>query len=138
DDAIVVLENIVRYVEEKGFAPKQAAIEATREIMLAVIATTLSLVIIFVPIAFTTGYSRRYLNQFGWTMAFAVIVSMLVSLTLTPMLCSRLLKRVGGRRSTSKENFGFRWIDSRYAGVLEWSLNHRAIVILVALATFAA
>src|SRR6202022_3220653 len=98
DDAIVVLENIVRYVEEKGFAAKQAAIEATREIMLAVIATTLSLVIIFVPIAFTTGYARRYLNQFGWTMAFAVIVSMLVSFTLTPMLSSRLLKRVANKR----------------------------------------
>jgi HAE1 family hydrophobic/amphiphilic exporter-1 len=79
DDAIVVLENIVRYIEEKGFAPRQAAFEATREIMLAVMATTLSLVIIFVPIAFTTGFARRYLNQFGWTMAFAVIVSMVVS-----------------------------------------------------------
>ena len=61
--------------------------------MLAVMATTLSLVIIFVPIAFTTGYARRYLNQFGWTMAFSVMVSMLVSFTLTPMLCSRLLRR---------------------------------------------
>src|SRR6202521_6063790 len=138
DDAIVVLENIVRYIEEKGFEPKLAAITATKEIVLAVMATTLSLVIIFIPIAFTTGYARRYLNQFGWTMAFAVIVSMLVSLTLTPMLCSRLLKRAGGRRSASKENFVLRWIDNRYAGVLEWSLNHRAIVILVALATFAA
>jgi HAE1 family hydrophobic/amphiphilic exporter-1 len=138
DDAIVVLENIVRYIEEKGFEPKLAAITATREIVLAVMATTLSLVIIFIPIAFTTGYARRYLNQFGWTMAFAVIVSMLVSLTLTPMLCSRLLKTVGSRRSTSKENFVFQWIDNRYAGVLEWSLNHRVIVILVALATFAA
>src|ERR1700674_3388167 len=153
DDAIVVLENIVRYIEEKGFEPKLAAITATKEIVLAVMATTLSLVIIFIPIAFTTGYARRYLNQFGWTMAFAVIVSMLVSLTLTPMLCSRLLKSAGGRRSgdgteasetpqdpprTSKENFVFRWIDNRYAGVLEWSLNHRVIVILVALATFAA
>jgi HAE1 family hydrophobic/amphiphilic exporter-1 len=138
DDAIVVLENIVRYIEEKGFEPKLAAITATKEIVLAVMATTLSLVIIFIPIAFTTGYARRYLNQFGWTMAFAVIVSMLVSLTLTPMLCSRLLKTVGSRRGASSENFVFRWVDNRYAGVLEWSLNHRAIVILVALATFAA
>ena len=94
DDAIVVLENIVRYIQEKGYEPKQAAIEATKEIMLAVLATTLSLVIIFVPIAFTTGYARRYLNQFGWTMAFSVMVSMLVSFTLTPMLCSRLLGRM--------------------------------------------
>jgi len=142
DDAIVVLENIVRYIEEKDFEPKQAAITATKEIVLAVMATTLSLVIIFVPIAFTTGYARRYLNEFGWTMAFAVIVSMLVSLTLTPMLCSRLLKRKGSAasqepRHTSKENFLFRWIDGGYGRVLEWSLNHRAIVILLALATFA-
>jgi HAE1 family hydrophobic/amphiphilic exporter-1 len=153
DDAIVVLENIVRYIEEKDFAPKQAAIEATREIMLAVMATTLSLVIIFVPIAFTTGYARRYLNQFGWTMAFAVIVSMVVSFTLTPMLSSRLLKRMGGKRSpapagvavpaeerphhTSKELSFFRWIDHRYGRMLEWSLNHRAIVVLGALGVFA-
>jgi HAE1 family hydrophobic/amphiphilic exporter-1 len=146
DDAIVVLENIVRYVEEKGFAPKQAAIEATREIMLAVIATTLSLVIIFVPIAFTTGYARRYLNQFGWTMAFAVIVSMLVSFTLTPMLSSRLLKRVSatpgesalagkGRSHTSKDGF-FRWVDKAYGWMLQWALNHRVVVALVFLGVF--
>src|SRR6266540_2972332 len=90
DDAIVVLENIVRYIEEKGYAPFQAAIDATREITLAVLATTLSLVIIFLPIAFMSGYARRYVNQFGWTMAFAILVSMLVSFTLTPMLSSRL------------------------------------------------
>jgi HAE1 family hydrophobic/amphiphilic exporter-1 len=139
DDAIVVLENIVRYIEEKGFEPKRAAIEATREIMLAVMATTLSLVIIFVPIAFTTGFARRYLNQFGWTMAFAVTVSMLVSFTLTPMLCSRLLKRTGGKRHEPRTNHRgfFRWIDRGYGWMLEWSLNHRAVVILVALGAFA-
>ena len=142
DDAIVVLENIVRYVEEKGVEPKTAAIEATREIMLAVVATTLSLVIIFVPIAFTTGYARRYLNQFGWTMAFAVIVSMLVSFTLTPMLSSRLLKRTGlsgtNRAHTSKDGFFFRWVDRTYGRMLEWSLNHRLVVVTIALAVFAA
>ena len=141
DDAIVVLENIVRYIEEQGFEPKLAAVVATREIVLAVMATTLTLVIIFVPIAFTTGYARRYLNEFGWTMAFAVIVSLLVSLTLTPMLCSRLLKTggraSGGRAHPSKENFLFRWVDRGYGAMLEWSLNHRAIVILIALGTFA-
>ena len=93
DDAIVVLENIVRYLEEKRYEPRAAAIEATKEITLAVLATTLSLVIIFLPIAFMSGYARRYVNQFGWTMAFAILVSMLVSFTLTPMLSSRLLKR---------------------------------------------
>jgi len=62
-------------------------------VYLAVVATTISLVIIFVPIAFMTGYARRYVNQFGWTMAFSVMVSMLVCFTLTPMLSSRMLKR---------------------------------------------
>ena len=152
DDAIVVLENIVRYIEEKNYEPKEAAIVATKEIMLAVMATTLSLVIIFVPIAFTTGYARRYLNEFGWTMAFSVMVSMLVSFTLTPMLCSRLLKRAGGKRvdlegkqdaaapqpaHTSKDSFFFRWMDNTYGRMLEWSLDHRGIVVLVALGTFA-
>ena len=151
DDAIVILENIVRYIEEQGIEPKQAAIEATKEIMLPVTATTLSLVIIFVPIAFTSGYARRYLNEFGWTMAVAVILSMLVSFTLTPMLCSRLLSRMRGRHGetaaggasprplhSSKESFFFRWTDHAYGRMLEWSLAHRAVVVLVALGTFAA
>jgi hydrophobic/amphiphilic exporter-1 (mainly G- bacteria), HAE1 family len=148
DDAIVVLENIVRYIEEKGYEPRQAAIDATQEITLAVVATTLSLVIIFVPIAFTTGYARVYLNSFGWTMAFAVMVSMLVSLTLTPMLCSRMLKpksapsgdaaAAGGAHShDSKDNRWFRWMDRNYGRTLEWSLNHRALTVLLAAATFA-
>src|SRR2546425_7442431 len=104
DDAIVVLENIVRYIEEKDFEPKQAAIAATKEITLAVMATTLSLVIIFVPIAFMTCYARRYVNQFGWTMAFAIMVSMLVSFTLTPLLSSRMLKRLAHKRSKDGED----------------------------------
>jgi hydrophobe/amphiphile efflux-1 (HAE1) family protein len=155
DDAIVVLENIVRYIEEKGFEPKRAAIEATKEIMLAVLATTLSLVIIFVPIAFTTGYARRYLNQFGWTMAFSVMVSMLVSFTLTPMLCSRLLGRIRRKSgvapdpsaapartmeahaSASTENKFFVWIDGTYGKLLEWSLDHRGTVAWVAAGTLA-
>ncbi|MDD5541662.1 MAG: efflux RND transporter permease subunit [Acidobacteriia bacterium] len=151
DDAIVVLENIVRYLEEKQFPPKQAAIEATKEITLAVMATTLSLVIIFLPIAFMSGYARRYVNQFGWTMAFSIMVSMLVSFTLTPMLSSKLLKRLGEKKNgdsaaaaqpgapkhTSKDSRFFGWIDGHYGRLLEWSLNHRGIVVLVLMATFA-
>src|SRR6266566_679967 len=152
DDAIVVLENIVRYIEQKGYEPKQAAIEATKEIMLAVLATTLSLVMIFVPIAFTTGYARRYLNQFGWTMACAVLVSMLVSFTLTPMLCSRLLKRTERKRSAAGRHEARAageaehaandhalpiWVSRSYGKMLEWSLDHRWAVVLVALGTFA-
>src|SRR6185503_5216316 len=92
DDAIVVLENIFRYIEEKDCTPFEAAIQGTREVALAVMATTLSLVVIFLPIAFMDGYAKRFINPFGWTMAFAILVSMLVSFTLTPMLSSRFLK----------------------------------------------
>ncbi|MBI2815694.1 MAG: efflux RND transporter permease subunit [Acidobacteria bacterium] len=139
DDAIVVLENIVRYVEEKDYEPKQAAIAATKEIMLAVMATTLSLVIIFVPIAFITGYARRFLNEFGWTMAFSVMVSLLVSLTLTPMLCSRLLKRppARGPHHTTKDLGFFHWIDRTYGRMLAWALDHRGTTLLIAAGCFA-
>ena len=92
DDAIVVLENIFRYIEEKKCTPFDAAIQGTREVALAVMATTLSLVVIFLPIAFMTGYARRFINPFGWSMAFSIMVSMLVSFTLTPMLSSRFLR----------------------------------------------
>ena len=139
DDAIVVLENIVRYIEEKGYDPRPAAIEATREITLAVLATTLSLVIIFLPIAFMSGYARRYVNQFGWTMAFAIMVSMLVSFTLTPMLSSRLLRARGaeeGNGHGSKQSPFFVWIDRRYGRVLEWALDHRGLVIALGVAVF--
>ena len=92
DDAIVVLENIYRFMEEKGMPPIQAAIEGTKEIGLAVMATTLSLVAIFVPVGFMGGMVGRFLQSFGITMAFAVMVSLLVSFTLTPMMSSRWLK----------------------------------------------
>ena len=107
DDAIIVLENIYRFIEEKGYAPKVAAVEATKEIGLAVMATTLSLVIIFIPIAFMTGYARRFVNQFGWTMAMAIMVSLLVAFTLTPMASSLLLRATNGN-NRRKEQAGDR------------------------------
>jgi HAE1 family hydrophobic/amphiphilic exporter-1 len=138
DDAIVVLENIVRYLEEKRYEPRAAAIEATKEITLAVLATTLSLVIIFLPIAFMTGYARRYVNQFGWTMAFSIMVSMLVSFTLTPMLSSRLLRRPdpGASAHGAKDWPFFAWTSRKYGSVLRWSLDHRRAVLAMALGTF--
>ena len=93
DDAIVVLENIYRFVEEKGMNPFQAAIEGTREIGLAVLATTLSLMAVFVPIGFMQGIVGRFMSSFGLTASFAVLVSLIVSFTLTPMLAARLIKR---------------------------------------------
>ena len=106
DDAIVVLENIFRYIEEKNCSPYEAAIRGTNEVTLAVLATTLSLVVIFLPVAFMTGYARRFINPFGWTMAFSIMVSMLVSFTLTPMLSSRFLKP--GRRGEGPQDQGRR------------------------------
>ena len=136
DDAIVVLENIVRYIQEKGYAPYQAAIDATREITLAVVATTLSLVIIFLPIAFMNGYARRYVNQFGWTMAFSILVSMLISFTLTPMLSSRFLKtKAGASHGTSNAKFFLRF-EQAYERLLDWSLAHRGHVMAIAFGIF--
>lgn len=96
DDAIVVLENIFRFIEEKGMNPFEAAIEGTREIGLAVMATTLSLIAVFLPVAFMTGIVGRFMNSFGMTMAFAIAVSLLVSFTLTPMLSSRWIRPPAG------------------------------------------
>jgi HAE1 family hydrophobic/amphiphilic exporter-1 len=134
DDAIIVLENIYRHIEEKNLPPMEAAVRATKEIALAVMATTLSLVIIFVPIAFMTGYARRYLNQFGWTMAFAIMVSMLVAFTLTPTLSARILKKGTGGESHGARKGGR--IDRTYVGLLDWSLRHRPVIVTVTVLTF--
>jgi HAE1 family hydrophobic/amphiphilic exporter-1 len=146
DDAIIVLENIHRYIEEKHMSPFDAAIHATKEITLAVVATTISLVIIFIPIAFMTGYAKRYLNQFGWTMAISIMVSMLVAFTLTPALSSRLLRmhrkkksEVSSQKSESKtmkpqhENT---FLDRLYVATLGWSLRHRWVIILLSIGVF--
>ncbi len=93
DDAIVVLENIYRFIEEKRMDPFKAAVEATREIWPAVMATTLSLIAVFLPVAFMQGIVGRFLNSFGITMAFAILVSLLVSFTLTPMLAARWIRK---------------------------------------------
>ena len=138
DDAIVVLENIFRYVEEKGYAPFEAAIAGTKEVSLAVTATTLSLVVIFLPVAFMTGYARRFINPFGWTMAFAIMVSLLVSFTLTPMLSSRFLKLTNGRPGhKTKDNRLFSWLDGHYERWLAWSLRHPRVIVAIALLVFA-
>jgi len=138
DDAIVVLENIFRYIEEKNCTPFQAAIEGTREVALAVMATTLSLVVIFLPIAFMSGYAKRFINPFGWTMAFAIMVSMLVSFTLTPMLSSRFLKLSDAAADAkTKERGFFHWLDNWYERRVHWALDHPYAIIAVSLVTFA-
>jgi hydrophobic/amphiphilic exporter-1 (mainly G- bacteria), HAE1 family len=134
DDAIVVLENIFRFVEEKGVTPKEAAADATREIGLAVMATTLSLVVIFVPVAFMTGQIGRYFYSFGLTSAAAIMLSMFVSFTLTPALCAWWLKPEDAKsdHSTTKSKGLYAATDRLYGKMLVWSLHHRAIMIGIA------
>ena len=135
DDAIVVLENIFRHMEEEGAAPFTAAINGTKEVTLAVVATSVSLIVIFLPVAFMTGYTQRFIYPFGFTMAFAVMVSLLVSLTLTPMLSARVV-RTDGRIHRHGEGFLGR-VDAFYRRSLEWSLDHRGVVVAIALLVFA-
>ena len=137
DDAIVVLENIYRFIEEKGMPPMQAAVEATNEIGLAVLATTLSLVAIFLPVAFMGGMVGRFMKSFGLTMAFAIMVSLLVSFTLTPMMSARWLK-VKPRTEDddhqvhdSRHSRLFGPMDRGYARLLDWAMAHRGIVAVL-------
>jgi HAE1 family hydrophobic/amphiphilic exporter-1 len=142
DDAIVVLENIFRFVEEKRMGPFEAAREATADIGLAVMATTLSLVVIFVPVSFMSSVSGRFLYQFGLTAAVSVLVSLLVSFTLTPMMSARLLRRenAGGEHDAARSRRGFYgWIDAGYAWLLRLAIAPagRAVVVIVALVVVA-
>ncbi|MGB7759445.1 MAG: efflux RND transporter permease subunit [Bryobacteraceae bacterium] len=138
DDAIIVLENIFRYIEEKGMSPYEAAIQGTREIGLAVMATTLSLLAVFLPVGFMGGIVGRFMSSFGFTSAFAIAVSLLVSFTLTPMLCSRFVKAraTGGAGGhSSKDSFLFRHLDRIYTRLLTWSLAHRRVVVALSVIT---
>ena len=123
DDAIVVLENIYRFIEEKGMPPLQAAVEATNEIGLAVMATTFSLVAIFAPVGFMSGMVGRFMASFGLTMAFAVLVSLFVSFTLTPMMSGHWLKPPPpGSHGASKHSRLFDPLDRGYTRLLEWAM----------------
>lgn len=163
DDAIVVLENIFRFVEEKGMDPFEAAIEGTKEIGMAVLATTLSLMAVFVPIGFMAGIVGRFMSSFGLTAAFAVAVSLLVSFTLTPMLAARLIKkpkhdhghapadidegefRDAGiidhevtETSESKSGRFYHYIESTYTWLLAFSMGHRWLIVALCVLVFLA
>ncbi len=141
DDAIVVLENIVRYIEEKGVKPFPAAVLATREIGLPVLATTFSLMAVFVPVAFVGGIPGRFLKNFGFTMAFAVAVSMFVSFALTPTLSARLLKSGGheqGKGLSRIVDWFYRPVERVYMAILTWSMKHRWVVVLACCASLGA
>ena len=136
DDAIVVLENVTRWIDEKGAKPFVASVLATREIGLAVLATTLSLLAVFVPVSLMPGMAGKFLTSFGLTMAFAITASMLVSFTLTPAMTARML---GARSNRSLLR---RAVDAAYAPVervymaaLRWSMRHRWVMVVAMMAS---
>lgn len=133
DDAIVVLENIYRHMEEMGLSPFAAAVEGTREIGLAVLATTLSLVTVFLPVAFMGGIVGRFMYSFGLTMAFSILVSLLVAFTVTPMLSSRWLSAEKPGDHSSKDSWFFRILDTGYVWLLRWSMAHRWVIVTASL-----
>jgi HAE1 family hydrophobic/amphiphilic exporter-1 len=144
DDAIVVRENIVRHVE-RGEDHETAARNGTAEIGFAVISTTMSIVCVFVPVAFMGGIIGRFFYQFGIVIAFAVLVSLFVSFTLDPMLSSRWYDpasegnapRGPVGRALQRFNDGFKGLSRRYRGLVLWSLRHRIVTLVIAAASFA-
>lgn len=130
DDAIVVLENAYRHQETMHDDPEVAAITGTREIAFAVIATTVALVAVFTPLAFLQGTIGRLFNEFGVTLAGAVVVSSFVALTFIPMLCAKILRvpTSHGRVFQFLER-GFNWLSDHYATGLSWAIHHRWIVV---------
>ncbi|MEY4511006.1 MAG: hypothetical protein RLZZ450_3128 [Pseudomonadota bacterium] len=136
DDAIVVIENIVRHRTELKEGPREAASKGTAEIGLAVLATTMSIVAVFVPVAFMEGMVGQFFYEFGLTVAFAVLLSLFVSFTLTPMLSARMLT---GHHSAPTGISGvieraLTGLDNGYRKVIRWALRNRIITVLVAVA----
>jgi hydrophobic/amphiphilic exporter-1 (mainly G- bacteria), HAE1 family len=138
DDAIVVLENIFHNIEEQGMEPREAAVKGTREIGLAVLATTISLVIVFLPVSFLSSVTGRMLFQFGMTATVAILISMLISFSLTPMMCSRLLKPgQGGADGPSSRRGFYHWIEVTYLWLLKRAMRYRWAVLLIAVGVMA-
>ena len=138
DDAIVMLENIVRYIEE-GMSPMEAAFKGSKEIGFTIISMTLSLVAVFIPVMFMSGIVGRLLHEFAVTICAAILVSGFVSLTLTPMMCSRFLRSHKGEKHGALFNafeYGYEAMLGAYRDSLGWALRHRRTVMLVFFATF--
>src|SRR5262249_49163798 len=140
DDAIVMIENIVRHMEE-GENPFQAALKGASEIGFTIISLTLSLIAVFIPLLFMTGLVGRMFREFALTLTIAVVVSAIVSLTLTPMMCSRMLLphvESTGNAITRFFNRGLEWTVDYYRRTLEWVLRHETMTLMVLFATMAA
>ena len=138
DDAVIVIENIFRLLEDKRLPPKQAAIEGTREIGPAVLATTLSLIAVFLPIGFMGGIVGRFMGAFGITMSFAIFISLIVAFTITPMLCARWLRvpkegdvvvPVHGLNEQAPGVYGA--IEWGYLTMLRWAMGHRRTMLVI-------
>src|SRR6266700_1909884 len=137
DDAIVVLENVSRHIEQ-GMPPFQAALKGAREVSFTVVSMSISLIAVFIPILFMGGVVGRLFREFAVTLSAAILVSLAVSLTLTPMMCARLLRPVGerkpGRLFLASERV-FRWMLAEYEASLAWALRHSRLVMLILAAT---
>ena len=133
DDAIVMLENIFRHMEKYGKTPVQAAEDGSREITSTVVATTLSILVIFLPLAYMSGMIGRVVNSYGMTVVFAIALSGVVALTLTPMLCAKMLKQGQAKTKLDKlvDSVNKKLVDW-YIPLLDWSIHHRKIMVAVA------
>ncbi len=137
DDAIVVIENITRYIEQ-GMAPVQAAYRGAREIGFTVVSMSTSLMAVFIPILLMAGIVGRLFREFAVTLSVAVGISMIVSLTTTPMMCALFLKPETGRKHNWMYRLserGFNWLHDAYDARLRWVLRHQPVMLLVTFAT---
>ena len=163
DDAIVVLENISRFITEKGMEPMRAASEGTREVSLAVLATSFSLLAVFLPVGFMGGIVGKFMGSFGLTAASAIAISLFVSFSLTPMLSSRWIKKEKEKRQKAKfeedlsanndaetedknppaktekkkRKSQFEYVSDTYVWMLRWSMNHRWVIVVTVIAVLA-
>src|SRR6185369_6590668 len=141
DDAIVMIENIVRHIED-GEGPFEAALRGASEIGFTVISLTFSLIAVFIPLLFMTGLVGRMFREFALTLSIAVVTSAIVSLTLTPMMCSRLLRQTAHLPASAGITHTFHravdWSVEIYGRTLEWVLRHERLTLLVTAGTLVA
>ena len=140
DDAIVVLENVTTHIE-RGSDPKQAAIHGTNEVAVSVIASTLTLIAVFFPLTLVTGMTGVLFRQLGWMVTIMMIISTVCALSLTPMLCSLLLRRVNHHGKIYNALFGpinrgLDAFDRGYGSLLKWVVGHKLITVIICISTF--
>jgi multidrug efflux pump len=140
DDAIVMIENITRYIEQ-GMSPRDAALKGSAQIGFTIVSLTVSLIAVLIPLLFMGDIVGRLFREFAVTLAVTIIVSAVVSLTLTPMMCARLLRHKPESQQSAfvrKSERVWEMVASRYGSALNWVLDHQSIALLIAIATLAA